>query len=392
MISVHATKSMEQQYYYGKSGEGVYRSLARSVMVILVAIFVLIMAGGCGKDKRAIADADAKLDLARSKSDLDGMYLALRTLYSLGVNEGRYAEELDLVEETLPLQEEMAVLLAEHDHERALWCAAEILRAFPNHVGARSTLLGSGEIVRLYAQSAKLVKSCFKLDADSMAVLVGGEDGEVDYELVAGRLREANECLDEVRALDPLFPPITSAAERLEGARDVLCTKLAIDVFEGTNEALELADVTGVFVYNRVATAGSSASFYLRGMRSSCQKSLSEVDSLISIQLLQVKALREFSTASTGQLAAATEEYVTLAPGYANQFLLYPGSVSKWLDAINNARARIVEHKNQVLLQLPNSDQVRHDAERLTSLIDTPLPLNDTEKTLGLLEGIKTSQ
>ena len=361
------------------------RIIALALVISALVFGTALMGGGCGKDRKAIAEVGAKLDLARGKSDLDGMYLALKTLQGLGVDDQQHAEELEMVESALPIQETMVALLAEHDHERALWSADELLAAFPNHAKARSTALESGKVMQLYAQSARSVASCFEMGSGGVAVFKSQENGEIDSGIVARSLREASQHLSELESLDPHFPEIKNSMKDLHSARDALCISLAIDVFTGTNDALELADGVGVYVYNEVAKAGSSASFIMRAMRSSCQESLGEVDSLLSNQQPKVASLREFGTSTTSRLVSVIEEFVTRAPGYASQLLLTPGSISGWSNAIDNARAKIGDHKQQILMQLPDAEQVAHDIAAMTQLIEEPIQLQDSEKTLHLL-------
>lgn len=101
--------------------------------------------------------AATELRLAELKSDIDGMYSPLERLAFLQVPSAQ--RRLDLVSRAIVVREEMLRASADHDHERAVTAAGELLDIFPQHTDGIRTLRESGQILYLLRESLVLASN-----------------------------------------------------------------------------------------------------------------------------------------------------------------------------------------------------------------------------------------
>lgn len=140
---------------------GARRERGRLLSLAPVASTILLLTASACQDTQAINGARARLDLARQRTDLGEMFLALRDLQSLGVRDPTVATELDRVDSGLKLEQQMKGDRADHSHEAAVKSAAAILEVFPDHIAARQTVKESGLIYRSLQTALTAIRDCF---------------------------------------------------------------------------------------------------------------------------------------------------------------------------------------------------------------------------------------
>lgn len=128
----------------------------RTLPIIIAGALAL---AGCA-DREAIRSAEASLELAEMKGDLDGVYLALRKLDELG--DKTASGRLSGVKLALESRETMLRAVADHDHEAALLAANDLLDQVPDNKEGLQTLRKSGQIF-FYLQSAAEKLNSFEL-------------------------------------------------------------------------------------------------------------------------------------------------------------------------------------------------------------------------------------
>ena len=175
------------------------------------------------KDSAAIAGAKAKLELATQRSDLDGMFLALKELQALDQDSPGIGKQLANVEAGLPLLQKIRVYQADHNHEEVVKAAGRFLELFPEHPDARKALKESGLIFAYLQDALSSFDACFA-DTGKQIQLVQFKDEEFgempDFEKIFYNLDKAEKSLAEAKRLDAQFLPALSLEKLITDTKD----------------------------------------------------------------------------------------------------------------------------------------------------------------------------
>jgi hypothetical protein len=164
------------------------------------------------KDSPAVASARARLELARQKSDLDGMFLALKELQALGQDSPGMMEELANIGAAIPLLQKVRVYQGDHNHEEVIKAAGLVLDRFPEHPEARKALKESGLIFGYLQDALSSLSGCFakddqgKFDLVQIKVRIMKDMTDMpDFAKIFYNLDKAEKSLEAAKNLDPHF-------------------------------------------------------------------------------------------------------------------------------------------------------------------------------------------
>ena len=106
----------------------------KSKCLFLFSVLFIFMAMACAKNENEILQARTQLALARTKSDLDGIFIALNNLIQLGDKDPALPVELETVKKTLSLYTLIRVSQSDGTHEKTIQLAQNFLEIFPNDI------------------------------------------------------------------------------------------------------------------------------------------------------------------------------------------------------------------------------------------------------------------
>lgn len=193
-----------------------------------------LMVLSCANNENEIFQARTQLDLAKTKSDIDGIFIAVNNLIQLGDTDPALPTELDRVRKSLSLYEQIRVSQSEGTHEKTIQFADEFLGYFPDQIDVRRALRESGQIFKYLNESLSEFRRCFHKSADGVFSFVPIKKTEyfiIDYDIVSKRLRNARQSVDEAIQLDPNFETALNLRRLIVNAQTALCSALTKDIF-----------------------------------------------------------------------------------------------------------------------------------------------------------------
>lgn len=122
-----------------------------TIHAALIPLCCTLLLFSCGESP-GMKSERTRLELAEMKGDLDGMFLSLRKLAELG--DDTAANRISQVKLAVVAREQMLQAVADHDHEKAVHRATELLDIIPEHKDGLQILRESGQIF-YYLRAAK---------------------------------------------------------------------------------------------------------------------------------------------------------------------------------------------------------------------------------------------
>jgi hypothetical protein len=192
------------------------------------------MAQACANNENEILQARTQLDLAKTKSDIDGIFVAVSNLIQLGDTDPALPMELEKVKKSLSLYELIGVSQSEGTHEKTIQFADEFLVYFQNHIDVRKAMRESGQIFRYLNESLNEFQSCFHQSADGGYLYVSIKNAEyfqIDYDVVSQRLWNARQSVEEALRRAPNFDTALNLRRLIVNAQIALSSALTQEIF-----------------------------------------------------------------------------------------------------------------------------------------------------------------
>jgi tetratricopeptide (TPR) repeat protein len=192
------------------------------------------MAQACANNENEILQARTQLDLAKTKTDIDGIFVAASNLIQLGDTDPALPAALEKVKKSLSLYELIRVSQSEGTHEKTIQLADEFLEYFPNHIDVRKAMRESGQIFKYLNESLNEFQSCFRQSADGGFLYVSIKNAEyfqIDYNVVSQRLWNARQSVEDALRRDPNFDTALNLRRLIVNAQIALSSALTQEIF-----------------------------------------------------------------------------------------------------------------------------------------------------------------
>ncbi len=205
-----------------------------TILSFFSAVILCFMAVGCANNENEILQARSQLELARTKSDIDGIFVSVNNLIQLGDKDPALPAELEKVKKTLSLYEIIRISQSEGTHEKTIQSANEFLEIFPNNIDVRKSLRTSGQIFRYLAGSLNDLQSCFFKYADggfSFNRVNNTENSPIDFDIVSQRLCHARQSVEEALNRDQNFDTALNLRRLIINAQIALSSAITKEIF-----------------------------------------------------------------------------------------------------------------------------------------------------------------
>ncbi|MGA3114323.1 MAG: hypothetical protein ABSF90_07815 [Syntrophobacteraceae bacterium] len=338
----------------------------------------VILFFGCSQNREKIENAKNRLELARTKNDLDQMYLILKELSVLQKNDEQTIEELRKVEIALPLLERIKVSKGDHNHEDVVSASYELLKIFPQHAEARRALKESGLIFSHLQESISLFNECITYDDEQQRaslIQTTSELGEkkADYSKIVNKLALASDNISNALKLDPYFDKAISLNEVVVAFRNTIGISIANSVYIKSDVIINkyLAIYDGVYHFMTIiiningsaAEAWATEEPYVNRNRQEDRTYIAELNELSSYLL-------SFKETDISQLATiATDINV---------------NACTLVDAVTNPKGSMIDYKNNVSAFSTKAQEL---SSRFKSSCPNPEMINSSVH--GFAESIK---
>jgi len=303
----------------------------------------LLIAGvfGCESNKKEIEMANAKLDLARQKGDLDQMYLALRELKTLGEDSEEILQELSKAEKGLEIIQQLRLYKSEHEHENVVISAGEFLEIFPDHPEARRALKESG-LIFSYLKTAKLaLQSCFHQKNEDQPQLIEVQTdstSSIDFSTIFYNIEKAEKAINEAKKLDLQFEHVLAMEKMITDTKNTLLLVISLSIVQ--TAAVQADDF--IHIFNMVYHVMSLRVEY---SLESPSETWNEVEPL-------VKGVKEASQFALDDMNKKSSYLTTYESGEALEFILTAREIniqtSELIDAITSPTGSMIDYKKDV--------------------------------------------
>ena len=363
----------------------------RCGVVVLVSLSVVV---SCAPDPKVV-EARAKLDLATQKSDLDEMFLAIRTLDAHGAADSTQKQELEKLQQAIGHRENMRRHRSNHDHEQVVNEADALLDLYPNNDEGRRAFKESGLIFGFLEDAVNSMEQCVRRDEEggSLLVVTQAEDGtsETDFGGIVHHLSEAQRAVDSALSLDPLFDKALALRATLSGVRETL------------------GYMIGIQLVSLSATVGDGYTEVFTSIYSSMQDSLgslspSEVWELYEPLITELESATESATQMMDEYSSflskcevdGSEEFVSTARATAalalslkNAVANPTGSMIDYRNSVMGYHGRLGETVRGLRPAMPTDGAITDAIERFATFLSGWSPFDSPDTTKPILEDRK---
>jgi hypothetical protein len=223
--------------------------------LFLFSVLLILMAFACAKNENEILQARTQLELARTKSDLDSIFIALNNLILLGDKDPALPVELERVKKSLSLYMLIRVSQSDGAHEKTIQLAHDFLEIFPNDIDVRKALRESGLIFRSLSESLKEFQSCFVESANGEFTFVSAKDSNdprIAFEIVTTHLIQARSAVEEALKRDQNFDTALNLRRLIINAQIALSSAITKEIFTIINRYRPAVEKTFEVVHSEM--------------------------------------------------------------------------------------------------------------------------------------------
>ena len=311
----------------------------KSKCLFLFSVLFIFMAMACAKNENEILQARTQLELARTKSDLDGIFIALNNLILLGDKDPALPVELESVKKTLSLYTLIRVSQSDGTHEKTIQLAHDFLEIFPNDIDVRKALKESGQIFRSLSESLNELQRCFVRSATGEFIFIPAKDSpKIDFEIVTTHLSQARNAVEEALKRDQNFDTALSLRRLIINAQIALSSAITKEIFTIINRYRPAVEKTFDVVHSEMQKS-------LHSRFSSPQKVWkrfqANMTTLGDIHKKEIVDLDRLASTLSRLENEGNEERVVLA---RNAVILY----DQYVNTIINPRGSLADYNNDI--------------------------------------------
>jgi len=358
---------------------------------------VVILLFGCSQNREKIENAKNRLELARTKNDLDQMYLILKELSVLQKNDQQTIEELRKVEIALPLLERIKVSKGDHNHEDVVSASYELLKIFPQHVEARRALKESGLIFSHLQESISLFNECISYDDEKQqASLIQTTsdlgDKKVDYSKIVNKLALASDKINNALILDPYFDKAISLNKVVSAFRNTIGMSIAnsvyiksdalINKYVGTYEHVYMFMTILINVHGSSSEAWATEAPFINKERHGDSANIAELNELSSYLL-------SFKDTYISQLATTANDINVNACTLVDAVTNPKGSMIDYKNDVSALSTKAQELSSRFKSSCPNPDMVNSSIHGFAESIKNYELFHKPEETKKILQQSK---
>jgi hypothetical protein len=291
---------------------------------------------------------ESELELARQKSDVDGLFLVLGKIERSSFLSPEEAELRAKCGQALQEIQALRSHLANHDHEAVVQSADRILELFPNNVEARKALSESG-LIFAYLEGA----------TEALSGIIGA--GNADAGVAATKTKEnlpekisklaaADKYLSEALKLDPQYTHSIAIQASVNAAQAVLAVALADALVPVASTVMDQAETISVKTFNFVNTLGRSPTYpksyweiYNEKFKEISGGLLKKQRELIAAQANQIAILKQLRNRDNADFVDQTVRLLESAEKVVTGFLEPNGKWSDYSAAITSSQALMKE-------------------------------------------------
>ena len=338
-------------------------------------IILLVFTASCSYDSSsdtAYIEAIAEYKLAKQKSDLDGIFISLTKLESMGELSIEQREEFTNVSTAMDLLEKIRRNNADHDHESVVLNAAQFLKLYPRNAEVRKLFTESGNIFNALEKAQSSLVTAFP---NGDIIQKSDENGTEVPDLVkmSNLIIDASTHVDRAISLDPNFVTTQKMKKDLEGTQRLTCVLLSQGLYQASEACVVGADQSARLVFNAIIKAKNEypSVFNLQESWSAYEPIVMKLKDDLEAQLAKLNEneniIRDLSVGSSyykavKNLRTETVEIIDL--------LLDPrsGDLTDWSRNIDLAQKRWKKVNNELLDALPNLDRIGEDVDSFGSM------------------------
>jgi hypothetical protein len=314
---------------------------AKCLFFVIVLIPFLVIAA-CSKNENDILQTRTLLELARTKSDLDGIFIAVNKLMNLGDKDPELPAELGKVKKSLQLFELIRVSEGDKTHEKTIQFAHEFLAFFPNNVDVRIALRESGRIFGFLNESLRELRSCFYKSAEGKFTFISAKETEysqIDFEIVTQRLGNARKAVEEALKLDQNFETALNLRKLIMNAQVALCHSITKDIFTTIDQYRPMAERTFDVVYKEMQES-------LHSRYGSPQKAWKRSQSVVtSLEETNKKVKNHFQNLESILCRIDTDENECKTDAVRNAIIIY----DQYVKSVVYPRGTLLDYKNDFM-------------------------------------------
>jgi hypothetical protein len=315
----------------------------KSKFLFLFSVLIILMAFACTKNEKEneILQARTQLELARTKSDLDNIFIALNNLILLGDKDPALPVELETVKKSLSLYTLIRVSQSDGTHEKTIQFAQDFLEIFPNDIDVRKALRESGQIFRSLSESLNELQSCFVKSANGEFTFIPAKDSndpKIDFEIVTTHLIQARSAVDEALKRDQNFDTALNLRRLIINAQIALSSAITKEIFTIINRYRPAVEKTFDVVHSEMQKS-------LRSRFSSPQKVWkrfqANMTTLEDIHKKEIVDLDRLASILCRLENDGNEERIVLVK---NAVILY----DQYVNTIINPRGSLADYNNDI--------------------------------------------
>jgi len=341
---------------------------------------------------------ESELELARQKSDIDGLFLALTKLERASFLAPSEAELLGKCRQTLQELQTMRGHQAKHDHESVVQSADVILSAFPDNVEARKAFSESG-LIFAYLESATQALSGITGGAKSDAI-VAAVKAEDDIGNKIAKLAEADKHLAEALKLDPQYAHSLAMQGAVQATQNVIAGLMAERVVKNAGKIMETSEEMAITVFNQVndetrmslqlASRYSPARGYWEIYNNRYREKLDEAAKVcrqaLGNQAEQVALLKALKNQENADLVDQAVRIVENADVVMNGYIMPSGTWSEYSNTINRSQALMKDVTSKFLSAYTGYQPVATRGLETMTTIFTIQYFRDADRTKPILK------
>ena len=251
------------------------------------------------------------------------------------------------------LQDNMLDAVADHDHEKALVYASQLLKYEPANNEAKRIINESGQIF-FYLRAAKSTLTEFT---------AGKDDATVSPKQLYKQFNKAREYTAKAKALDPRFRTVSNFEKTLDKAQTTLIHILSLNVFEAGQSVVEKAGANYRKTSEIIDVAASSRylSTFLpyQSAWASVNTPIAEIKEELIPQLNEMddtgRLISVYREGSAKDFTMALLTYISVVKTTVDTLLVPKGSYADFSKAANLATTEFKNIRTQLKRATPRS-------------------------------------